>query len=359
MQKVVNISNDKKNILEFDIEVSGADDDNMSVRFIIEGEGMELGFDSKKGKGATWSVEIPPMKILKNSKYPFHISVIVDGYAFEGLKGEVNVIGERGITISDPENIILSPAKPKTVKKSVKKETKEKATIVKPKHKALIKPAPLKMIDSETLKKDLAKKKPVSSDIKKDKLDNNVVELISKAGAEKKSSEAKKVEKKVVSKKAGAKKKIVKKDESKKVKEDIFQQSPKANTGGQIYTIPKKEDVVLEEPTTKPTEEKSDDGFSAKKIANSLIKAVTGIGEKHEDTTTEQHDKAIKNILKEETIEPTKKVSNTKKQVSSGKKVIRGKDIVEVDSKKEDRIKDILKEDETRSVTTKPDKTVH
>jgi len=355
MQKVVNISNDKKNILEFDIEVVGADDDNMSVRFIIESEGMELGFDSKKGKGATWSVEIPPMKILKNSKYPFHISVVVDGYAFEGLTGQVNVIGERGVTISDPENIILSPAKPKPAKKVVKKETKEKATIVKPKHKALIKPAKLKMVDTETLKKDLAKKKPVSTDVKKEKLDDNVVKLISKAADEKKASEAKK---------AAPKKKVVKKvkaktEKPKKTLEDIIQHAPKANSGGPIYPVVREEKVLVEKaskPIDKPKESK--DGFSAKNIANSLIKAVTGIGEKHEDTVVEQHDKAVKDILKEETVVPTKK-QPTKKQAVSGKKVIRGKDIVEVDTAKEDRIKDILKEDETRSVTTKPDKTVH
>lgn len=352
MQKVVNISNDKKNILEFDIEVSGADDDNMSVRFIIESEGMELGFDSKKGKGATWSVEIPPMKILKNSKYPFHISVVVDGYAFEGLKGQVNVIGERGVTISDPENIILSPAKPKPAKKVAKKETKEKATIVKPKHKALIKPAPLKMVDSETLKKDLVKKKPVSTDVKKEKLDNNVVDLISKAGEEKKAAEVKKkaTPKKAAPKKA-APKKVVKKEEPKKTVEDIFVQAEKSNTGGPIY-----DKKYLAE---KAKEKKSGEGFSPKNIAQNLIKAVTGIGEKHEETVIEQHDKAVKDILKEETIAPTKKVEPVKKQATGGKKVIRGKDIVEVDTAKEDRIKDILKEDETRSVTTKPDKTVH
>jgi len=361
MQKVVNISNDKKNVLEFDIEVSGADDNNMSVRFIIESEEMELGFDSKKGKGATWSVEIPPMKILKNSIYPFHISVVVDGYAFEGLSGEVNIIGERGVTISNPENIILSPAKHKPIKKVAKTEPKEKATIVKPKHKTLLKPAKLKMVDSETLKKELTKKKPATTPKTPELLDN-VVELISKAGAEKKASEAEKVDVKTAPKKTATKKKVkkvTKKVEDKKVKEDIFQQADKINSGGPIYPIVK--DVakdVLVEADKKPIEKQKENkgGFSAKNIAQGLIKAVTGIGEKNEDDITEQHDKAVKDILNEKVA--VKKDTPVKKRASR-KKVIMGKEVVEVNSDKEDRIKDILKEDDTRSITTKPDKTIH
>ncbi len=329
MNKIVNISNDKKSFLEFDIEVTGAVEDDMSVRFIIESEGMMLGFDSKKENGDTWSVEIPAMRILDKTVYPFYISVVVDGYTFEGLRGSVNVIGDRKVHISDPV-LVPAKAKKKVVKKAAPKE-ETKATVIKPKKKILGKPSALKVKDSAELLKALNAKKSKSVKKKEPVLDDKTVELINKAKEEK----AKVVADKIETKKQEAKK------ETKKVE-------PKKTT--------KKKEVKEEQiQPTAVIPEKQNDGFSAKAIAQSLIKSVTGIGERKETTVTEKKNKLVKDILKED--HPVAKAPRKK---ASGKKVIRGKDIVEVDSQKEDKIKDILNEDdETRTVTTTPFKKMH
>jgi len=330
MNKIVNISNDKKSVLEFDIEVTGAVEDDMSVRFIIESEGMMLGFDSKKEKGDTWSVEIPPMKILDKTVYPFYISVVVDGYTFEGLRGSVNVIGERKVHVSDP---VLVPAKTKkTVIKKAEPKEETKATVIKPKKKIISKPSALKVPDSAELLKSLNTKKAKPK--KKKALDDKTIELINKAKAEKIKSSAQK-EEKIVEPKKEPKKETIKKEVKKEVKKKV----------NEIQTPP----IV-------PPAEKTNNGFSAKNIAQNLIKSVTGIGSKTETIVNEGKDKKIKDILKEDI--PESKVARTK---ASRKKVIRGKDILEVNANKEDEIKKILDEaEETRSVITKPiDKKLH
>lgn len=327
MNKIVNISNDKKSFLEFDIEVTGAVEDDMAVRFIIESEGMLLGFNSKKEKGDTWSVEIPAMRILDKTVYPFYISVVVDGYTFEGLRGSVNVIGDRKVHISDP---VLVPAKTKkqvTKKPAAKEETK--ATVIKPKKKTIGKPSALKVTDSAELLKALNAKKKKSEPKKAEPLDDKTIELINKAKEEKSKDTTKKETKKVVPKNT-TKKKAAKKE----IKET---QVPPTTVAAPTHA------------------EKPAGSFSATAVAQRLIKSVTGIGNIKEPTVNEKQNKRVKDILKEDA--PAAKKTRT---TASSKKVIRGKNIVEVDTKKEDKIKDILNEDdETRTVTTTPFKKLH
>ncbi len=332
MNKIVNISNDKKSILEFDIAVTGAVEDDMAVRFIIESEGMMLGFDSKKETGDTWSVEIPAMRILDKTVYPFYISVVVDGYTFEGLRGSVNVIGDRKVHISDPV-LIPAKAKKKATKKVIPKE-ETKATVIKPKKKLSSKQIPLKVTDSAELLKALNTKTKKAAP-KKEPLDDKTMELINKAKEEKA---------KVATDK-------IKKEESKKT-----EQPKKENKKAVPKKTTKKKEVKEDQvpPLPMVAAEKPKEGFSAKSIAQSLIKSVTGIGEQKETTVTEKKHKCVKDILKEDV--PVTKATRKK---ASGKKVIRGKDIVEVDTQKEDKIKDILNEDNTRTITTTPFKKLH
>ncbi len=352
MNKTVNISNDKKSILEFDIEVSGAVEDDMAVRFIIESEGMALGFDSKKETGDTWSVEIPAMRILDKTIYPFYISVIVDGYTFEGLRGSVNVIGDRKVHVSDP---VLVPAKAK--KKVVKKqETKEetKASVIKPNKKTIGTPAPLKMKPSAEALKDLNAKKRKTEPKKEVPLDDKTLDLINKAKAEVKDTtkrvEDKKIETKkekskptgnVVTKKTTPKKKVTEETKIPPVIDDISVPL----VIDDISVPPVLDDVTV---PVILTEENTPARLSAKAIAKNLIKSVTGIGNtKNKNIANEEQNQKVKDILKEEPVEKEKRTK------PSRKKVIRGKDILEVNAIKEDDIKKILDE-ETRSVTTTP-----
>ncbi len=339
MNKIVNISNDKKSVLEFDIEVIGAVEDEMAVRFIIESEGMVLGFESKREKGDTWSVEIPAMKILDKTVYPFYISVIVDGYTFEGLRGSVNVIGERKIHVSDP---VLVPA---TVKKRIvkKAEPKEetKATVIKPKKKTIGTPPPLKVKDGAEILKTLSSNKPKAAPKKAEPLDDKTIELINKAKEEKKNVSAKKEDKKPVSAKKEDSKKVTPKKQKPTVAPVVKKDKPKNKVTEEIIVVPTDIPTDIQPETTHR--------FSAKTIAQDLIKSVTGIGNTKKDNVNEGKNKKVKDILKDDLSD--KKEIRTK---PSRKKVIRGNDILEVNTKKEDDIKKILDEEEIRSVTTTP-----
>lgn len=356
MEKPVNISNDKLNVLEFDIEITGVDETDMEVRFVIESDDMDLGFNSKKISQKTWVVEIPAMKILDGASYPYHISVVVDGYAFKGITGNVNILNSDNIKASGVKNTSTSGADDKkpTVKKTGKKATKAK-------RKLSSKPTPLNVKNTEEILNDMLPEKGKTS--KPDSgLDASIVKTIEKARKEtsKKRADNKMaitknkevldddIDKIIKKAEAEVKSKVTKKDKI-ETKEDTSTIVPKADN----------KTVVLEE-------EKSTNGttFSAKKAARDMIKSVTGIGKKKvagsplREAKEKKKAEKVKEIISAEAIVNEKAPAQTE---VGGKKIIRGKSIVEVDSEKENKIKEVLKDDENnRVVTTTPiNKTIH
>jgi outer membrane biosynthesis protein TonB len=111
MADSVVISNIKENILEFDAEVRGIKDPKMSVNFVIKTDLVNLSFQAKRVSGNTWSVVVPPLKMLEvGDTHPYMITVDVEGYHFEPMTGEVQIVSE---------------IKPRVSKPSVKKEEKK------------------------------------------------------------------------------------------------------------------------------------------------------------------------------------------------------------------------------------------
>jgi len=374
MDKPVNISNDKKNVLEFDIEITGVDESDMEVRFIIEGDGIELGFDSKKISKKTWSVEIPALKILETASYPYYISVIVDGYAFKGITGSVNILSASSVKASQPINTTIAPS---TMKKTAGEKAVVKSTL-KPKRALTGKPAPLSVKNSEEMLDNLLPKKV--ADVKKvDGLNSTILKTIEKAKEEvhkkfddnKQDAKEKKETlddnitriinkaKEEVSKKLDDKKAA----EEKKVAEDV---------GVETSTVVKVEPIIVEDIPNEVifTEGTKKQGvFSAKEAAANLIKSVTGLGAKKagspkaviKENLRQEKDKKVKEIL---TLKTEEKVEVPRQTTAGVKRVFRDGKIVEVDSSKEDKIKDALKKEdedsENRKVTTTPlNKTVH
>jgi len=396
MDNLVTISNKKDNVLEFDVDVQGIDTNDMTVRFIIEASGMELGFDSKKQSERKWSVEIPALSMLDTTAYPFHIDIIVDGYYFEPLRGSVNVVGTHEVYASKPENVTLSPGKPKLddiiksskVSKEPLKDEEVKTQeipVVKPNRKFIMQP--LKVKDGKELFKTL-------TDIPKperktdDKLDDEILGIFKKAKEEKKvkptepkkeetktvaekptivapkatdenSVESKEDEKKIETKETKKVKETAKSDkESKKDTENKKEEKPESET---------KKKVAMESIDKKP-----DENSDAKSVAEKILHAVTGLGGKKESTVVEKsNDDKIKDIIKEK-VAPSKKHEPYKKaelkEAGAIKKITKDKKFVEVDESKEQNIKNVLKEsnsanEEKRTVTTKPfkkkDVTIH
>lgn len=106
---MVTISNVKENVLEFDAEIKGVDTSDMSVHFVIQANGMDLGFDAKHLSGFKWEVSIPPLPMLERTAYTFRMNVDCDGYHFEPLTGTVNVVGSHDIYVSAPKQQTIPP----------------------------------------------------------------------------------------------------------------------------------------------------------------------------------------------------------------------------------------------------------
>jgi len=362
MEKTVNISYDKKNVLEFDIEITGVDETDMEVRFIIEGDGIELGFDSKKISKKTWSVEIPALRILEASQYPYYISVIVDGYAFKGISGSVNILNASNIKSSVPVNTTI--AAPAAKKKKVTKKVPAGKSVLKPKRTT--KPTPLKVKGKKEMLDALMPKKTPKDD-KASGLDASIVRTIEKAKKE--------VKKKVTDNKKDAEKKREELDDNigkiiDKAKKEVSKEKNKEVKKKVAETV---NDIVI--PTEKEVIQKvllaEDDNktgaFSAKEVAANLIKTVTGMGGKKKagsplskEVKEKERAQKVKDILASELKENEEAGAPKQKEVGN-KKIIRDGKITEVDISKENKIKEALKaEDDNRKVTTTPvNKTIH
>ena len=373
MDNLVTISNVKENVLEFNVEVKGIDSDDMAVRFVIEAAEMNLGFDSEQGDMENlWTVKIPALTMLDTTSYSFRIDVIVDGYHFDAMQGAINVVGSHDIYATKPENITLSPSKKqkkpkaKDIKKKVDAKKKEHIVqpkkIVKPTVEEPTKPAakpnrkfemtPLKVQDGKELFDTLNKKKVNHVRKTDDKLDDKIVDLMTKAKGEKKKADEKTTPK--------AKKGTTPK--AKKVKENIaVPTNPQPVTK---KTAVGSEIILEKEATPKKPKKKG----NAKSIAEKIIQSVTGIGSKKETPIIENtKDDKMKAILAEDAKAPKKKARDkTKKEAVGIKKIGKDNTITEVDGSKEQKMKDVLKEidesDNNKSVTTRPFKkkdTIH
>jgi len=379
MDNLVTISNTKENVLEFDVEIEGIDSNGMSVRFIIEASGVELGFDSKKQTEKKWTVNIPALSILEKTSYPFHIDVIVDGYYFEPLHGSVNVVGTHEVYASKPENVTLAPGKPKpksvedivnTIKADIEPPKEEK---VKPPEIPLVKPdrkfvmQPLKVKDGKELFKTLIGTPKVERKTD-DKLDDEILGIFKKAKEDKliKSAKPEKETKPVVQKAAEAPvetKKEVKAKETKKIKPKTKNVSDKEREKGVVV---KEQETVLIETLDKPVEEPKE-RLDAKQLAGNIIRDVTGLGgNKDKEVISENSkDDKIKDIIKEKVVAKNTEQPKEVKEAGAIKKFTKDKKIVTIDESKEQTIKDVLKtdEEETRTITTKPfvkkDVTIH
>lgn len=171
MDNMVTISNVKSNVLEFNADIEGVDTSDMSVQFIINANGMNLGFDAKHLSGSTWEVSIPPLSMLEKTAYPFKMDVTSDGYYFEPLQGTVNVVGSHDIYVSTPSNQKLEPAKRAEVSILPPSTVEEKTT---PLFKKITNMGTKHVLESK-------KSKPIKLSTKNNKAPTKVEPLVEKA----------------------------------------------------------------------------------------------------------------------------------------------------------------------------------
>jgi len=282
MDNLTTISNVKDNILEFNVHVTGADDNDMTVQFIIESDDMDLTFNSERGKEENlWFVKVPALSILETTSYPFRIDVIIEGYHMDVMKGSVNVIGNHDIYVNKPVNVTLSPSK-KSKSKDSKKPIEKKEVTIKSTDKTNNKfeMTPVKVKDGKELFDALTKNKVNKERKTNNKLDDKIIEILAKVKDD--------------NKKVDAKSKVRKpKNVAKKVKENIL---PPTNAQPITQKTPAGSEIILEDViNTKKS-------GNVKSIAEKIIQSVTtGIDSKKDDNVVETpKDVKLKKILAED-----------------------------------------------------------
>lgn len=111
MDDLVQINNNKENILEFELSTSNNIKD-INAAFVIRSTDMDLAFVCERTEGNKWRVKLPPLTMLERTTYPFRFQVIADGYHFEPLKGAINVVGSNEVYVTQPKNKLSAPIDP-------------------------------------------------------------------------------------------------------------------------------------------------------------------------------------------------------------------------------------------------------
>lgn len=100
------INPSKPSELEFDVNVQGVEDDKQQVRFVLIGsDNIDYSIRCKHKGGNTWIVSFPKVKQLINQQtVPFRIEIVVDGYYFEPVQGDLALVDNPDVTVSKQPN---------------------------------------------------------------------------------------------------------------------------------------------------------------------------------------------------------------------------------------------------------------
>ena len=405
MDNVVTISNVKDNVLEFNAEIQGVDTKDITMRFILEAEGMEFGFPATKIDTTKWEVAIPAMDFLKRTAYNFHIDVVTDGYHFQPLDGVVNVVGTADVYVSKP-NVKVEPSAsaPRTPEPE---ETTQKAAAPIPEPTPTV-PKQASSRSIEQIANDLMAK--AGKELKRKNPSDNMTAANSDKKTQKAEEKVVKAEEKKVEKADAKEEKLpsVKTLEPKTLADkhdvsvkDIEAQLKKGISHEKEHTKDEKTareialDHIKEDPKYYDKLDKIEEGKKknpdAKFGKKNKVRSDTGerpaINESASEGSTASHDvqggkppkkdKAVKNILEaldiDTSVKPTRKRSTSTGRVQPAKmkKISAKKQIVEAEEKsgpdqpkvaapvasaKDKAVKDILSENtnNTKEVTTSP-----
>lgn len=138
---MISIVKTRDNQLEFDINITGAQKKEPTVRLVIEHGKVNYTFDCSNLKGDKWVCAIPPLPQLTRKSYPFRLEVIIDGYFFEPYRKTLNIIPEPvvksgKVAEKHPEKPVVkkkaAPVKKKPVRKPAPAKVKEEVYVPEP-----------------------------------------------------------------------------------------------------------------------------------------------------------------------------------------------------------------------------------
>lgn len=94
----IKINPNKACELEFDVTIQGLEDSTVpTVRFVLGGsQGFECSFPCTTNDDK-WIAKMPPMPFLKDNSVKFRVEVIVDGYYFEPAIGVVYLVSDPSV----------------------------------------------------------------------------------------------------------------------------------------------------------------------------------------------------------------------------------------------------------------------
>jgi len=155
MDEKISIVKTRKNELEFDINIRGANKKDPDVRFVIEDGDIHYSFKCKPvGKESDqWTVNIPIMKQLSKDAYPFRLEVIIDGYYFEPVRKTLTVLDEPKVKTGEVTDHPNAPTVTMGKKEEPKKPNPKKKTVVKKKE--------IKKVTKKEIKEEIIPETPI------------------------------------------------------------------------------------------------------------------------------------------------------------------------------------------------------
>lgn len=105
-ESLVTINNERENSLTFQVNVQGIEKDDMAMRFVIESNGIMLGFACEQLSENDYKVTIPALPFVDIGTHDCKIEVVANEYFFTALNGKIKVTGtpkvEAAITTEEP-----------------------------------------------------------------------------------------------------------------------------------------------------------------------------------------------------------------------------------------------------------------
>jgi hypothetical protein len=98
---LLNIPSEKETEFEFDISIQGVSSSEASVRFMIEGQTHDSSINCvRSDRNDKWIAKIPAMSLTENNS-SFRIEVIAGGYYFCPTRGQINVISQPSVKVTE------------------------------------------------------------------------------------------------------------------------------------------------------------------------------------------------------------------------------------------------------------------
>lgn len=111
MAELVQLNNNKENVLEFELVTEGVNPEDIDAKFVIRSAEMDLSFPCTKDANGKWIVKLPALPMLERTAYPYYFSIVTEGYHFKPIQGEVHVVGSPDVYVTSVKTKLAAPVR--------------------------------------------------------------------------------------------------------------------------------------------------------------------------------------------------------------------------------------------------------